>query len=532
MRSPTASKVMLLGFDAAAPGLLEEGMADGWLPSLARLRKRGAYGRLRSTSDWLVSSHWASFYLGVPPGEHGCYHFLQWRADEMALRRPDPAWMIREPFWRQMAADGLRVVALDVPYTHAPRSQDTVELSGWATNELTFSPYASPARLKDDVHRIFGGSLRGTDRGLAFEKYAPRPLAELLRMRDGLVEILGRSSRLALELAEREPWDVFLAVFGAPHRAGHLLWSGSSVQGEAGPDVDAVLHEALRDVYVATDRAIGELVEAAGADTHVLVFGLIGMAHNTSRTDILPVMLARILAGEAKAEPAHEKLRLAKRLRRAIPLEWRHAVKTHLPLSIQDRLSTFWRSGRVDWTRTRAVSLTGDVHGYIRINLRGREAQGIVEPGCDFEDLCDEIAEGLMGFVDSVTGEPVVAEVMRTDEIYPNGSRVEALPDLIVRWAPSPCAHTGEVVSHRFGRIPWPTPGKNPNGRSGNHTGEGFVVAAGAGIRPGSSLDPRSHILDLAPTAYALLGRTKPPYMTGKPLPELVAGTESPGRTG
>jgi predicted AlkP superfamily phosphohydrolase/phosphomutase len=522
---------MLLGFDSAAPELLEEGMADGWLPNLARLRERGVYGRLRSTSEWLVSSHWVSFYLGVPPGEHGCYHFLQWRADAMALRRLDPAWMIGEPFWRRMGAEGVRVVALDVPYTHAPRGRETVELSGWATNELTFSPYASPSRLKQDVHRIFGRSLRESDQGLAFERYSPRPLPELLRTRDQLVEILGRSSRLARELAAREPWDLFLTVLGAPHRAGHLLWSGSSVQGEAGPEAEAALRGALRDVYAATDRAIGELVDAAGADTHVMVFGLIGMAHNTSRTDILPAMLARILAGATDAEAAHEKLRLAKRLRQAIPLDWRHAVKTHLPLPIQDRLSAFWRTGRVDWARTRAVSLTADVHGYIRINLRGREAQGIVEPGRDFDDLCDEIARGLLGFVDSVTGEPVVEGVRRTDEIYPDGSRLAALPDLIVRWAASPCAQTADVVSPRHGRIAWPTPGKNPNGRSGNHTAEGFLIAAGAGIHPGSSLDPRSHILDLAPTVYALLGREAPSFMTGSPLPEIVGGAEPPRRT-
>ena len=159
---PAGRRLLLIGFDSAAPPLVEEGMRDGWLPNMARLRERGAYGRLRSTSDWLVSSHWASFSMGTPPNEHGCYHFLQWRADEMALKRPDPAWMVREPFWRELAERGTKVVVLDAPYTPAPRTKSYtgVELCGWATNELIFPPYAHPGRMKEVARRTYGRSLR------------------------------------------------------------------------------------------------------------------------------------------------------------------------------------------------------------------------------------------------------------------------------------------------------------------------------------------------------------------------------------
>jgi predicted AlkP superfamily phosphohydrolase/phosphomutase len=529
---PRDRRVLLIGFDSAAPDLVEQGISEGWLPHLARLRVRGTYGRLRSTSDWLVSSHWASFSQGVPPSEHGCYHFLQWNADEMALKRPDPARIVREPFWRELTRGGTRVVALDVPYTHPPREGAGVELSGWATNELIFKPYAHPAWLGDLARQTYGRSLRRAGEGLAFERYAPRPLHELLRIRDQLVEVVDKASRLACELMERAPWDLFLTVFGAPHRAGHLLWSGSSVEGEAGPEIDRVMQGALRDVYVATDRAIGRVVEAVDDDVPVVVFSLIGMAHNTSRTDILPAMLARILADDPGAVPDHEKLGVVKRLRQAIPLRWRHVVKARLPLAVQDRLSMFWRSGRADWSRTRAVSLTADVHGYVRINLRGREAQGVVEPGRDRDRLCEEITEGLLGFADAVTGEPVVAEVKRIDELFPSGQRRDALPDLVVRWAPSPCADTRAVISERFGSIPWPTPGKNPNGRSGNHTAEGFVLASGPGIRHGSSLGAERHILDLPPTILALLGKQTQPHMTGDVISEIAPDAHSEMRVG
>jgi predicted AlkP superfamily phosphohydrolase/phosphomutase len=526
-------RVLLLGFDSATPAIVEEGIDEGWLPHLARLRRRGAYGRLRSTSDWLVSSHWASFYLGVPPNEHGCYHFLQWHPDEMALKRNDPAWMIREPFWRELGRDGARVVALDVPYTHAPRTRSAgVELSGWATNELIFEPYAEPAWLEALARETYGRSLRRAGQGLAFERYAPRPLTDLLRIRDQLVQISEQSSRLVQRVMEREPWDLLLAVFGSVHRAGHLLWSGSSVEGETGPEVERTLREALRDVYMAVDAAVGRVLATAGDDLAVVVFGLIGMSDNTSRTDLLPAMLARILSDDARASPDHEKIGLAKRVRHAVPLSWRHAIKAHLPLALQDRLSMFWRTGRVDWSRTRAFSLTADVHGYVRINLRGRESQGVVEPGPEYDRLCAEISDGLLSFADTATGQPVVAEVRRCDELFESGARRAALPDLIVRWAPSPCARTAAVTSSRFGTIPWPTPGKNPNGRSGNHTAEGFVIASGEGIARGSTLQGHEHILDLPPTILSLMGRKPFSYMSGNVIQEIARDAPPRRRTG
>jgi len=517
-------RLLLIGFDSAAPPLVEEGMREGWLPNLARLRKRGVYGRLQSTADWLVSSHWSSFSMGTPPYEHGCYHFLQWSADEMRLKRTDPAWMIREPFWRELAERGTRVVVLDAPYTPAPKGESYpgVEMCGWATSEIVFPPFAHPPRMKPVVRRTYGRSLRGAAEGLAYERYAPRPLVELLHIRDQLVEIVERSSRLSCELLASEPWELFLTVFGPSHRAGHMLWGGGSVAGEAGPEVDRALQNAVRDVYAATDRAIGRVLQAAGEETPVLVFSLIGMSHNTSRTDLLPTMLARVLAGDRSAAAAHQKLGAASLLRRAVPLSWRHVIKGWLPLAMQDRLSMFWRTGRADWSRTKAVSLTADVHGYVRINVRGREARGIVEPGEEYDRVCAQIAEGLLSFVDSDTGESVVQEVARIDQLFPAGWRRDALPDLIVRWAASPCANTRAIESPRFGRIAWPTPGKNPNARSGNHTADGFVVAVGDGIEPGSSIDADAHILDLPPTILALLREEVPPYMTGEVIREIA----------
>jgi predicted AlkP superfamily phosphohydrolase/phosphomutase len=216
---------------------------------------------------------------------------------------------------------------------------------------------------------------------------------------------------------------------------------------------------------------------------------------------------------------------LLQRLRERVPVEWRSRVKGLLPSALQDRLTLFWRVKDEDWSTVPAFSMIADLQGYVRINLRHREAAGIVEPGEEYDRLCDRIAQGLLTFVDADTGKPVVDRIVRIEELYPDGARRSHLPDLIVRWTDTPCVDHRALVSPLYGTIEWPSPGINSDGRSGNHRPEGFLVAAGEGIAPASRVEG-GHIMDLAPTACALLGVPQPSNVRGKVLP--VIGANNP----
>jgi len=113
--------------------------------------------------------------------------------------------------------------------------------------------------------------------------------------------------------------------------------------------------------------------------------------------------------------------------------------------------------------------------------------------------------------------------VARAVDVLPAGRRSDLLPDLIVRWSEIPASRHRAVRSAEIGAIPWPAPGRNPDGRAGNHRGEGFLIAAGGGL-PAISVAARADIRDLAPTVCALLGTPTPWPMEGRPIPLLVAG--------
>ena len=503
------NRVLMIGLDAAEVTLVQRWMQEGALPNLRRMVDRGAFGQLGSTAEWLVGSPWPSFYSGQPPEEHGLYHYLVWRPDRMNAARPTREWLPIRPFWRRIAESGRRVIAVDVPIAYAPDEFPGLEISGWATHETLEPPSAHPPELLDWARKTFG-SLRFDD-----EQNRPLSAAELLAVRDQCVRTARTVADLGVALMRREAWDLFLICFASTHRGGHALWSSANLAGEASPQQATALKAALKDVYVACDEAVGKLVEQAGPETISLVFSLHGMGPNTARADLLREMLERIVSDEqGEGQP---RIGLARRLRGVVPLRVRAKIKQRLPHALQDRLTQFWRTGGIDWSQSRAFQVFGDLEGYIRVNLRGRESAGIVEPGREYEELCERLADGLRTFVDEDTGEPVVGRIGRRETLYPTGSRSALLPDMIVRWSPTPAADHRMIVSRRYGSIPWPTPGRHPQGRSGNHLGKGFLIAAGDAVPVGSTMD-HAHILDIAPTVYGLLGLRAPDEMRGRSL--------------
>lgn len=87
--------------------------------------------------------------------------------------------------------------------------------------------------------------------------------------------------------------------------------------------------------------------------------------------------------------------------------------------------------GNVDWTRTRAYAL--GLNG-LYINVRGREKDGIVDPG-ERESMAAEIAQKLLATVDPATGQPAVTKVSRREQVYKLAGYEDIAPDLIVGYA-------------------------------------------------------------------------------------------------
>lgn len=169
--------------------------------------------------------------------------------------------------------------------------------------------------------------------------------------------------------------------------------------------------------------------------------------------------------------------------------------------------------GNVFWRRTRAFGL--GING-LYVNLRGREAQGVVKPGAEYDELVDDIEARLLAFRDPETGEPVVTAVYRASDVY-HGPAAVAAPDLIVGYAAGYRASDDTAIGQLSKEVITP----NMDKWSGDHC---MDISAVPGIllanRPLIIDDPS--LLDLSATILSLYGIPAPPEMRGRVL---FAGT-------
>jgi predicted AlkP superfamily phosphohydrolase/phosphomutase len=503
---PTKKKTLMVAFDAADPLLVEELVAAGRMPNLKTIREAGGQTPLQSTNDWFAAAPWPSFYSSTYPVEHGLYSYLFWDPKEMRLRRGNHDVFPVQPFWRELNRN-IQAITVDVPLLLPPikTNPDQFEVSGLVTHDALTGYWATHPTITSQLKQ-----LTRQPKVLA-EKHLPLTVADVTNVDRELRASTESIVDVTEPLLSAVPWEFALISFTAPHMAGHQLWTPTSLYHPKDSRAREQQKQALENAYADCDTALGRLLEHVTSETLVLVFSLGGMEQNTNRGNLLDAMLELILADDATA---HGKYGFLAKLRSFIPLNIRQSVKARLPRPVQDWLSSFWRASSVDWSNTKAFSYLPDLQGLVRINLRGRESQGIVEPGDEYEQLCTRIAEGLMEFVDADSKEPIIDEIRRADSFYTSVDQQGTPPDLLINWSKSACAGHRTIVSP-FGNIDWPTPGINFDGRSGNHRNLGFVVSNDPMLHEGST---EASILDLAPTVCDYLGVSGPSGMRGKSL--------------
>jgi predicted AlkP superfamily phosphohydrolase/phosphomutase len=362
---------------------------------------------------------------------------------------------------------------------------------------------------------------------MPLEEFGPQTRAGLAWMRRRLLEATEQQGALGAALLAREAWDLFLFVFGPPHRGGHYLWDSSQVEGRGQPDGDGgvrALEGALREVYRACDVALGRLLERAPPQARVLVFALHGMGRHPGWVDYCPAILLRI---ENPRGGQATRAGLMHRLDRALPRRLIRRVTTCMPPALQDRLVTCWHGSMLDSHSSRVLPLGMDVAGFIRVNLRGRERHGLVAPGEEYAAVCREVKEAFLSFRDLRTEKPIVERVYHVDELAPAEAPYrDRLPDLVITWSEDSAIDSPGVRSEEYGELRWSRPSRLPSGRSGNHRAKGWFVAAGEGIPAGARADGHG-LVDLAPTVCRWLGVEPRGDFQGRAIPALSAGVRA-----
>jgi predicted AlkP superfamily phosphohydrolase/phosphomutase len=168
----------------------------------------------------------------------------------------------------------------------------------------------------------------------------------------------------------------------------------------------------------------------------------------------------------------------------------------------------FWEG--VDWTRTRAYSLG---LGQIYFNIKGREGQGTITPGEEYNRLADELSAKLLTMTDPANGARIVSNVYKKYDVY-SGPYMDNAPDLQVGFA------DGYRVSWQTSLGGTPAGLLYPNMRkwSGDHCSFDYQTIPGALISNRPLDADKASIVDIAPTVLKYFGIAVPKEIDGKAL--------------
>jgi Type I phosphodiesterase / nucleotide pyrophosphatase len=550
-------RAIAVALDAFEWWYAEQLLDTGKLPNLARLRSTGASARLANHVPYRSELSWTRFLGGREPiGEQRWPACITFDPSDYSARTR--AASVPHPFYADVPGP---VIAFDLIQSTLADDVDGVQVTAWGSHSPQYPRASRPPGLLREIDERFGASpAAGNDVGIGW--YDERYVANLRR---ALEAAPGTRAEIVRWLMDRQPdWRLVVTAMSEVHGAGHMFWHGVDRSHAAhGAPTSRSAAAAMEGVCAAADAAVGRILEGHD-DANVVVFAMHGMmpADDVAAMVLLPDLLHRRATGRSLLRPgvdvdewrragcppmtprpgehwgswmrAHfadgRAAAVLAAARRRLPPAAMSAIRSvagrglpavhelaNVPLSEQvvDERSLAEFEQAVDyqvaswyrphWPTMPAFALPTFADGHVRINLRGRERDGVVAPG-DYEREVTSVMDVLRACRDVRTGAPAVDDILwlrRNDPLDPEGPAA----DLLVVWRDGP-----DAIEHPDLGVVGPIPAI----RTGYHTPNGFAILAGPDV-PRADLGVRP-VDDLTATVVALAGGDPASVSLGQPL--------------
>jgi predicted AlkP superfamily phosphohydrolase/phosphomutase len=454
------NKVVVIGLDCAAPQLV----FDQWredLPNLNKLMSTGIWGKLRSTDPPITVPAWMAMLTSKSPGRLGFYG-LRNRADYSYAKMsiPNSAQVKEATVWEILGRQGKQSILIGIPQTYPPKPINghmvTCFLTPSTRNDFTY-----PKEFKQEVEAVTDGYILDCDNFRTDDKD---------RILKQIFDMTAKRFRLAKHCLQTKPWDFFMMVEMGTDRIHHGFWKymdKTHLKYEPGNAYE----NSIKEYYQFCDAQIGELLAIIPDDTTVLVVS----DHGARKMD------GGICINEWLMREGY--------------LTLKQMPATPAPIEKCD----------VDWERTRAWG-SGGYYARLMINVQGREPQGTVAPGADYENLRQELITRLQALPDHA-GRPMLTKVVRPEDVYPECRNIP--PDLFVYFDDLNWRSVGSIGLQDIYTF------ENDTGPDdANHDWHGiFIMRQGLDTsQQRTDLD----IKDVAPTILAQMGLAIPADMEGK----------------
>ncbi|ELZ75338.1 type I phosphodiesterase/nucleotide pyrophosphatase [Haloferax volcanii DSM 14919] len=493
---------LVIGLDGGEWDVIDPMIEAGELPNLAKLKEDGVSGPLESITPPVSPPAWNSINTGTNPGKHGIFDFSTF--DEDYNRRSINSSDRRAtPFWKVLNDHGVSTGLFKVPFVYPPSEVDGFVVSGFPTPN-SVDDFAKPDSVAERVGPVEN----------LFEDWSLQQSGDYEAFKENLIEVAERQTDLFIELIREYETDFSMTVYDGSDRVQHFFWKYFD---ESHPryEPDSPLVGAIEEYYATVDRGIGRLLEEADEDCDVIVLsdhGFGPLSHDIYIDEWLEQEGILSRRSEDSASRITDEV-----LATALKMGWDGLKKANLDGAVESMLPETWFQFGSDlqneshrdtvWVETKAffTTLSGQA---IYLNLEDRFSQATVPPE-EYDEVIEEIQESLCSIRHPDTGEQLVEEVIRSDEVF-SGWVVDSAPDLIVQTV-SDCTMKGG----RSDSLIQPS-AQNAHDRSGDHRTDGIFIADGPSLAEGEITD--ASVLDIAPTLLYLQDTKVPSAMDGKAL--------------
>jgi len=522
--SRISKKVFVIGLDGASWKLIDPLLARGELPNLKKLVENGSRGILNSTILPLSPAAWTSFATGVRPEKHGILDFAH---REEGTYEPVP-YISRDrrsdPLWDILRGYDKRSIIINLPLTYPVDTLDGIMVSGFPTPE-ELGDFTYPGRILGELRREISNDFRLQPTVSAQDE------KEFLGEMDVVTDFTYEATNY---LMKKYPWDLLVSVFVGPDALGHVFYKYMDGKHpgnrKKAPDE---YRAAISNMYRRIDGHIGKLLDNLDDDTAVIMvsdhgFGPMyyGVSINTWLHDEgflalkrgLPTRFRYLLfsmgINYSNLAAMIKRLGLSKR----VVKEAYRKKKSRLAALVN---KFFLTNDDIDWRRTRLYSM-GNI-GQVFVNLLGREPEGMITKGREYEKVMDEFLERIKTLADPKTGERIFDRVLTKDEAF-STDPYDNLPDVIF-------FNTKMKYSinrfFAFGSKKLISP--HPIW-SGTHTHDGIFLAYYPGMIRGGKTIRDASICDPAATILHMMGLDVPGGMDGRVLLEVFEKDSEPGK--
>ncbi len=284
-------KLLVIGWDAADWGIIDDLMAKGRMPHLQRLIGRGVRCNLKTLEPRLSPLLWSTIATGKGADQHGILNFVEPKPDGQGLRLVQSTTRRTKALWNMFSQSGLRthVVGWYASHPAEPIRGVIVSNSLPEESEADFDPdIIHPQNIALDFKNLVRSKpVLGSEQ---ISTWLPR-YREVAPQDDhflkGLIQKMTHAHHIA-QISEwlltNDPWDVSMVFFDTIDTMGHEFMAFRQPKLPYVSDKHFRLFSGVMDaVYEWHDQVLGRMLAHTNENTNVVILSDHGFQHGPGR---------------------------------------------------------------------------------------------------------------------------------------------------------------------------------------------------------------------------------------------------------